>query len=170
MWSRYYARYGLGIPATRVPKSFPVFTLRLLLAFFSRHVPQTHPHTPFSSLNLGAGELYQAGSHLSAFTDVMLLALSAISLTGLQDASPEECLGSLAQTVREPRLSFCPPNKVAFFAILQLFAHLESLQLGGNSRKAIALDHSFRTCDQNELLGETGCGGHCAGETGQLHG
>lgn len=81
---------------------------------------------------MGEPELLQAKLHLSAFTNVKSLILGPISFITFKYASLETCLGSLAATVRELKLSFCFLDEDSIFAILRVFSHLESLELDGN--------------------------------------
>lgn len=86
-----------------------------------------------SGNNVRVTQLHGATFHLSAFTQVNTLALSAVLFTEFPDVVLEACFGSLAQTVRELKLSSCYLDEEALFSLLRLFAHLESLELEGNA-------------------------------------
>ena len=75
--------------------------------------------------------LLRANAHLSAFTNLKTLTLSAVWLQSFREASLGACFGSLAKTVRELKLSMCSLGE-KFFAFLKLFTHLESLELDEN--------------------------------------
>ena len=92
-------------------------------------VPKYSPTTPN---NLGAKELLRTKSHLSAFTQLKSLTLTAISFADFDDASLEACFGSLAETVHELKLGACSLDKERLSAFLRLFTRLESLEVDGN--------------------------------------
>lgn len=93
-------------------------------------IVSTHFTNP--SKKLGSQELFQAQAHLFAFNRVKSLTLAAISFIVFDDASLEACLGALAATVRQLKLSFCYLDHEAFLAFLRLFAHLDLLELQDN--------------------------------------
>lgn len=79
----------------------------------------------------GAGQLLQAGSHLSAFTNLKSFTLTAVSFLGFNDASLKACFGSLAGGVSELKLWVCSLDQERLFGILRLFVRLESLEIHG---------------------------------------
>ena len=82
--------------------------------------------------NLGVNELLQAKPHLSAFTQLKSLTLTAISFSSFDDASLEACFGSLAETVHELKLSMCFLGEHRLTPLLRLFNRLEALVVDGN--------------------------------------
>ena len=82
--------------------------------------------------NLGAHDLLQAKSHLSAFPHLKSLTLAAISFISFNDTSLKACFGSLAETVRELKLAMCVLDEHRFAPFLRVFNRLESLEVDGN--------------------------------------
>ena len=91
-------------------------------------------YSPRLEKTLWANELLRAKSHLSAFTNLKSLALTAISFTSFDDASLKACFGSLAETVLELKLSVCSLDEVRFSAFVRLFTRLELLEVNGIMR------------------------------------
>ena len=89
----------------------------------------THPQTPLKTF--GAA-LLRAETHFSAFINLNSLTLSMIPLTAFHRAPMRACFGSIAETVRELKLSMCSLDG-KFPAFLMLFTHLEALELSGNT-------------------------------------
>jgi len=107
-----------------------MFSDRLSTHVTSLKIVSTYSKT--SQVPLGEPQLLRATSHLSSFTQVESLTLAAVSFIAFDHGSLETCLGSLAATVRELKLSFCYLSRRAFFAFLRLFTHLDLLELVGN--------------------------------------
>jgi len=128
-----------GLPR---PLSYPPPSSSYASSWLSSHVislqlvPTYSPdsaHYPNPENHLGAEELLRAKSHLSAFTNLKSLALTAISFAGFDNASLKACFGSLAETVSELKLWVCLLDEDKFFALLRLFVRLESLEVSGNA-------------------------------------
>jgi hypothetical protein len=85
-----------------------------------------------SKRGLSAAELVRVKSHLSAFTHLESLTLTAVPLSTFDDASLEACFGSLAKTVQELKLSSCLLDQERLFALVRLFTCLESFHASGN--------------------------------------
>ncbi|KAF9653283.1 hypothetical protein BDM02DRAFT_1885817 [Thelephora ganbajun] len=111
-----------------VPSSHPPYRLASHVTSL-QVVPKYSPNSPKS---LGVVELYRAKLHLSAFTQLKSLALTAVSFASFDSAPLEACFGSLAETVRGLKLSMCILDEMRFFAFLRLFTRLESLEVNGN--------------------------------------
>ena len=89
-------------------------------------------YSPTSQHYLCADELVRAKSHLSAFTHLESLTLTAVSFFTFDDASLEACFGSLARTVRELKLLMCLLDEERLFALMRLFTRLESFEVHEN--------------------------------------
>ena len=118
-----------------LPNSYPPPSLSYASSWLSSYVTSLQlvpKYSKNSKNNLGAQELLRAKSHLSAFTNLKSLALTAISFAHFDNASLKACFGSLAETVSELKLWACSLGEKKFFAFLSLFPHLESLEVNGN--------------------------------------
>lgn len=115
--------------------SYPPTTSSYASCWLSSYVTSLQlvpKYSPKEEKSLGAKELLQAKSHLSAFTHLKSLTLTAVSFTHFDDASLEACFGSLAGTVTELNLSGCVLGEWRFLAFVRLFNRLESLKVSGN--------------------------------------
>ena len=118
-----------------LPSSYPPPSSSYASSWLSSYVTSLQlvpKYSKNSKNNLGAQELLRARSHLSAFTNLKSLALTAISFAHFDDASLKACFGSLAETVSELKLWACSLGEEKFFAFLRLFPYLESLEVNGN--------------------------------------
>ena len=75
--------------------------------------------------------LVRASTHLSAFVNLNSLTLYKISLTAFWDLSLRACFGAFGETVCELKLLKCLLEEEVL-TLLQLFTHLEALELDGN--------------------------------------
>jgi len=90
-------------------------------------------YTPALQVNLSIDELLPAKSHLSAFTHLKCLALTAVSFLDFDDASLDACFGSLAETVQELKLCACLMDRKVLLPFMRLFTHLQSLEVSGDT-------------------------------------
>lgn len=119
-----------------VPNSYPPVSSSYAPHWIPSYVTSLHLvpiYSRTSSNNLGAHNLFQAKSHLSAFTNLKSLTLTAVSFLAFRDETLKGCFGSLAGTVHDLKLSMCLLDEEKFSPFLRLFTRLESFQVDGNT-------------------------------------
>ena len=130
------------VSSSYAPRRLPSYVTSLHLASAS---------SPISSNNLGAHNLFQAKSHLSAFTNLKSLTLTAVSFIAFHHVKLKACFSSLAETVRDLGLSMCLLNEDKFSPLLRLFTHLESFLVDANTWYPSVSDLKTKTSEKDQI-------------------
>ena len=119
-----------------LPNSYPPPASSYASSWLSSYTTSLHlvpKYDPVKQNGIGARELLLAKTHLSAFTNLESLTLTAISFAAFDNDSLEACFGSLSETVRNLKLAACHVYEKNFSSFLRMFAHLESFEVEGNA-------------------------------------
>ena len=119
-----------------LPNAYPPPASSYASSWLSSYTTSLHlvpKYDPVKQNGIGARELLLAKTHLSAFTNLESLTLTAISFAAFDNDSLKACFGSLSETVRSLKLAACHVYEKNFSSFLRMFARLESFEVEGNA-------------------------------------